>query len=292
MLDASRTTEPLVSLSGAGIFRDRRWLVRGVDMTIRPGEIVTLIGPNGSGKSTTARMATGILQPDEGTVSRRASLKVGYVPQRLAIDRSLPLSVGRLMRLTGRTPADKARAALAATGVAHLANAQVHDLSGGEFQRVLLARAIAQEPDLLVLDEPVQGVDFNGEVAMYELIGEIRDRAGCGVLLISHDLHVVMAATDTVICLNGHVCCSGSPENVAASEEYRSLFGARAAEAVAFYRHQHDHTHLPDGRVKHADGSITEHCHPDDGHHDHDHGHDHGHDHSGAGARANGGGHA
>ncbi|MCC0044359.1 MAG: metal ABC transporter ATP-binding protein [Brucellaceae bacterium] len=292
MLDASRTTEPLVSLSGAGIFRDRRWLVRGVDMTIRPGEIVTLIGPNGSGKSTTARMATGILQPDEGTVSRRASLKVGYVPQRLAIDRSLPLSVGRLMRLTGRTPADKVRAALAATGVAHLANAQVHDLSGGEFQRVLLARAIAQEPDLLVLDEPVQGVDFNGEVAMYELIGEIRDRAGCGVLLISHDLHVVMAATDTVICLNGHVCCSGSPENVAASEEYRSLFGARAAEAVAFYRHQHDHTHLPDGRVKHADGSITEHCHPDDGHHDHDHGHDHGHDHSGAGARANGGGHA
>ena len=292
MLDASRTTEPLVSLSGAGIFRDRRWLVRGVDMTIRPGEIVTLIGPNGSGKSTTARMATGILQPDEGTVSRRASLKVGYVPQRLAIDRSLPLSVGRLMRLTGRTPADKVRAGLAATGVAHLENAQVHDLSGGEFQRVLLARAIAQEPDLLVLDEPVQGVDFNGEVAMYELIGEIRDRAGCGVLLISHDLHVVMAATDTVICLNGHVCCSGSPENVAASEEYRSLFGARAAEAVAFYRHQHDHTHLPDGRVKHADGSITEHCHPDDGHHDHDHGHDHGHDHSGAGARANGGGHA
>lgn len=271
MLDTNRTAAPLVSLSGAGIFRNGRWLVRGVDMTIRPAEIVTLIGPNGSGKSTTARMATGILRPDEGTISRRAALRIGYVPQQLAIDRSLPLTVSRLMRLTGPAPRDNIRASLTAAGVAHLENAQVHDLSGGEFQRVLLARAIAQEPDLLVLDEPVQGVDFNGEVAMYELIGKIRDRVGCGVLLISHDLHVVMAATDTVICLNGHVCCSGSPENVAASEEYRSLFGARAAEAVAFYRHQHDHTHLPDGRVKHADGSITEHCHPEDGHHDHAH---------------------
>ncbi|GAB5505939.1 MAG: metal ABC transporter ATP-binding protein [Rhizobiaceae bacterium] len=290
MLDASRSSEPLVSLSGAGIFRNGRWLVRGVDLSIRPGEIVTLIGPNGSGKSTTARMATGILKPDAGTVAQRTALRVGYVPQRLAIDRSLPLSVGRLMRLTGPTQRDQIVTSLTAAGVAHLENAQVHDLSGGEFQRVLLARAIAQEPDLLVLDEPVQGVDFSGEVAMYELIGAIRDRVGCGVLLISHDLHVVMAATDTVICLNGHVCCSGTPENVAASEEYRSLFGARAAESVAFYRHQHDHTHLPDGRVKHADGSITEHCHPEDGHHDHDHAHSH--DHATTPERAGGGGHA
>ncbi|MEX0954855.1 MAG: metal ABC transporter ATP-binding protein [Rhizobiaceae bacterium] len=279
MLDATQKSEPLVSLSGAGVYRDGRWLVRGVDMTIRPGEIVTLIGPNGSGKSTSARMATGMLRPDEGQAIRRPGLTVGYVPQKLAIDRSLPLTVSRLMRLTGPRSAGSVRDALEAVGIAHLANAQIHNLSGGEFQRALLARAIIHEPDLLILDEPVQNVDFGGEVALYELIGAIRDRTGCGVLLISHDLHVVMAQTDTVICLNGHVCCSGTPESVAASPEYRNLFGARAAEAVALYRHHHDHTHLADGRVRHADGTVTDDCHPDDEHHDH-------------APRAAGGGHA
>jgi zinc transport system ATP-binding protein len=286
MLDRGKSTEPLVSLAGAGVHRDGRWLVRGVDMTIRPGEIVTLIGPNGSGKSTTARMATGVLRPDEGRAERRHGLKVGYVPQKLAIDRSLPLTVDRMMRLTGARSTGAVRNALEAVGIARLAGAQIHNLSGGEFQRALLARAIVHEPDLLILDEPVQNVDFGGEVAMYELIGSIRDKSGCGVLLISHDLHVVMAQTDTVICLNGHVCCSGTPESVTASPEYRNLFGARAAESVAIYRHHHDHTHLPDGRVKHADGAITDHCHPDDGHH-HEHGanaHDASH--------AEGGGHA
>ena len=149
-------------------------------------------------------------------------------------------------------------------------------LSGGEFQRVMLARAMARRPDLLVLDEPVQGVDFTGEIALYDLIKRIRDDLHCGILLISHDLHVVMAATDKVICLNGHVCCSGSPTMVASSPEYKALFGARAASTLAVYEHNHDHTHLPDGRVKHADGSIADSCHPGDGHHhDHDHDHDH-----------------
>ncbi|MCO6391716.1 ATP-binding cassette domain-containing protein [Aliihoeflea aestuarii] len=272
--------EVLVQLAGAGVHRAGRWLVRGVDMAVRPGEIVTLIGPNGSGKSTTAKTAIGILKPQEGKVARKPGLKVGYVPQKLAIDWTLPLTVERLMRLTGTPTRAEVGAALEATGVAHLAKAQVQSLSGGEFQRVLLARAIARKPDLLVLDEPVQGVDFSGEVALYDLIGKIRNDTGCGILLISHDLHVVMADTDTVICLNGHVCCRGTPQTVAASPEYLQLFGARAAETLGIYRHRHDHTHLADGRVLHQDGSVTEHCHPDDGHHDHDHGyaHDHSHD--------------
>ena len=158
---------------------------------------------------------------------------------------------------------------MAATGVSHLATAEVRTLSGGEFQRVMLARAIARKPDLLVLDEPVQGVDFTGEIALYDLIKHIRDELHCGILLISHDLHVVMAATDRVICLNGHVCCSGTPTVVASSPEYKELFGARAAPTLAVYEHRHDHSHLPDGRVQHGDGSITDHCHPHDGHHDH-----------------------
>ena len=263
--------DSLISLDNAGIFRDHNWLVRGVSMTVEPGEIVTLIGPNGSGKSTTAKMALGVLNPTEGVARQRDGLKIGYVPQKLSIDWTLPLTVNRFMRLTNQVSQSEADDAMAATQTLHLKKSEVRTLSGGEFQRVLLARAIARKPDLLVLDEPVQGVDFNGEIALYDLIKNIRDDIRCGILLISHDLHVVMAATDRVLCLNGHVCCSGTPTAVTSSEEYKSLFGARAASGLAIYEHSHDHEHLPDGRVKHADGSITDHCHPGDGHHDHDH---------------------
>jgi len=259
--------EALVTLDNAGVHRAGRWLVRGVEFSIDAGEIVTLIGPNGSGKSTTAKMALGILKPDEGTIRRRPDLRIAYVPQKLQVDWTLPLTVRRFMRLTGNASVTDANDAMAATGVSHLATAEVRTLSGGEFQRVMLARAIARKPDLLVLDEPVQGVDFSGEIALYDLIKRIRDEIQCGILLISHDLHVVMAATDRVICLNGHVCCSGLPTVVASSPEYKALFGARAAPTLAVYEHHHDHLHLPDGRVQHGDGSITDHCHPEDGHH-------------------------
>jgi zinc transport system ATP-binding protein len=276
----SSQIKPLVSLSNVGIRRNGRWLVRGIDFSVSRGEIVTLIGPNGSGKSTSAKTAIGILKPDEGRVERVAGLKVGYVPQKLSIDWTLPLTVRRLMTLTGPLPGHELTAALESVGIAHLADAEVQHLSGGEFQRALLARAVARKPDLLVLDEPVQGVDFSGEIALYDLIKSIRNSSGCGILLISHDLHVVMAATDTVICLNGHVCCRGTPQTVSQSREYVQLFGTRAAQSLAVYSHNHDHTHLPDGRVQHADGSVTDHCHAEDGHHEHDdHGHDHGNSH-------------
>jgi zinc transport system ATP-binding protein len=279
VLDQAST---LVSLSNVGVRRSGRWLVRGIDFSVRRGEIVTLIGPNGSGKSTSAKAAIGVLKPDEGSVSRAAGLRVGYVPQKLAVDWTLPLTVQRLMTLTGPLSASEVEAGLDAVGIRHLAKAEVQHLSGGEFQRALLARAVARKPDLLVLDEPVQGVDFGGEIALYDLIKDIRNSTGCGILLISHDLHVVMAATDTVICLNGHVCCRGTPQAVSRSPEYVRLFGSRAAESLALYSHDHDHSHLPDGRVLHADGSVTDHCHSEDGHHHggHDHVHSHdGHDH-------------
>jgi zinc transport system ATP-binding protein len=270
------TKQSLVALSGAGIFRDGKWLVRGVDLAMNAGEIVTLIGPNGSGKSTTAKMALGLVEPDEGNVKLRRGLRAAYVPQKISIDWTMPMTVGRFMHLTGRVGEAETASALAATGVSHLQDAEIRNLSGGEFQRVMLARAFARKPELLVLDEPVQGVDFNGEIALYDLIKRIRDQLGCAILLISHDLHVVMAATDRVICLNGHVCCSGTPTMVASSSQYRELFGARAAANIAVYEHSHDHTHLPDGRVRHADGTVTDHCHQDDGHHHQEHKHDHG----------------
>ncbi|MGK6315907.1 ATP-binding cassette domain-containing protein [Neorhizobium sp. DT-125] len=285
---ALQSESQLVSLENAGIRRDGRWLVRGVDFSIRRGEVVTLIGPNGAGKSTTAKLAIGVLRPDEGAVTRASGMRIGYVPQKLAIDWTMPLSVRRLMRLTGPLPDAELTDALKATGITHLVDAEVRHLSGGEFQRALLARAIARKPDLMVLDEPVQGVDFAGESALYDLIRSIRNSTGCGILMISHDLHMVMAGTDTVICLNGHICCRGTPETVSQSADYLKLFGN--TRSLAVYSHHHDHTHLPDGRVLHGDGSITDHCHPDDGHHHHD-GHDH-HDHGhhhGDNARAQGG---
>lgn len=249
----------LSRLENAGVTRGGRWLVRGVDMTVRAGEIVTLIGPNGSGKSTTAKMALGLLAPDEGTAIRRDGLRVGYVPQAVSIDWTLPLDVRRFMSLTAKISQTDADAAMAATGVGHLGDAEVRTLSGGEFQRVMLARAIAGKPDLLVLDEPVQGVDFAGEIAIYELIAKIRDDMSCGILMISHDLHVVMAAADRVVCLNNHVCCSGTPSAVAENPAYLELFGARATQTLAVYEHNHDHVHFPDGSIQPAH------------HHDHAH---------------------
>lgn len=253
----------LLSLENAGIFRSGRWLVRGVSMSVAAGEIVTLIGPNGSGKSTTAKMALGVLDPDEGTTHRAASLRASYVPQKLSINWTLPLSVKRFLRLTNRASETQMREALTATEILHLADAQMSNLSGGEFQRVLIARALLRSPNFMVLDEPVQGVDFNGEIALYRLIEDIRNKLNCGVLLISHDLHMVMSSTDRVICLNGHVCCSGTPSSVASSDEFRRLFGDRAASALALYEHRHNHEHLLDGRVRETAHASCEGGNPD-----------------------------
>jgi zinc transport system ATP-binding protein len=267
---------PLVSIENAGVYRNGKWLVRGVGFSIAPAEIVTLIGPNGSGKSTTAKAILGICDLDEGKRTQNNDLRIGYVPQKIEIDWTLPLTVERFMSITARLSRSEIDENLKRTSVDHLKKSQLRNLSGGELQRVLLARAIARKPELPVLDEPVQGVDFAGEISLYDLISEIRDELQCGILMISHDLHVVMAATDRVICLNGHVCCQGTPDAVAESLEYKHLFGERAVGSLAVYQHQHDHQHLADGTVLHADGSITEHCHPDDGHHhgEHNHGED------------------
>ena len=242
--------ETLVSLNNAGVRVSDKWLVRGVSLNVRRGEIVTLIGPNGSGKSTSAKMALGVINPSEGSAQCRRDIRVSYVPQKLVVDWTMPLTVKRFMALSRTATENDIKRALSSTETEHLKDAQVRNLSGGEFQRVLLARAVVNTPDLLVLDEPVQGVDFNGEIALYRLIEQIRTELNCGIILISHDLHVVMSSTNKVICLNGHVCCSGSPEAVASAPEFRTLFGDRAANELAFYKHNHDHEHLPDRTVR------------------------------------------
>ena len=235
-----KTDTTLVEAQGVGIYKSGRWLIRNVHLQVRRNEIVSLIGPNGGGKTTTARTVLGILRPDEGRCIKADRLCIGYLPQRLRIDWTFPFTVRRLLCLTRKYSVQQMHAVLDAVGARELYDAQVRNLSGGEYQRVLLARAIIREPQLLVLDEPLQGVDFPGEIALFELIRTIRDRYQCGILLISHDLHMVMAQTDRVICLNHRVCCSGSPQSVAGSTEYHRLFGARAAEVLAIYQHHHE----------------------------------------------------
>jgi len=238
----------LVKLENAGVLRSSKWLVRGITFEINEGQIVTLIGPNGSGKTTTAKMILNIMSADEGMVSGNAN-KMAYVPQKINIDWTMPLRVIDFMKITNSLTNTQITESLAMTGVDKLLYNQIHSLSGGEFQRVLIARSIAKKPDLLVLDEPVQGVDFNGEIALYNLIKEISVNLNCGILLISHDMHFVMSTTDHVICLNGHVCCSGSPSSVVKNPEYIKLFGEHNSETLSYYQHQHDHSHNHDGSI-------------------------------------------
>ena len=238
----------LVKLENAGVYRSSKWLVRGISFEINQGQIVTLIGPNGSGKTTTAKMILNILNTDEGLVKGNAN-KMAYVPQKINIDWTMPLRVIDFMKITSSLNNTEITESLVMTGVDKLLYNQIHSLSGGEFQRVLIARAIAKKPDLLVLDEPVQGVDFNGEIALYNLIKDISVNLNCGILLISHDMHFVMSTTDHVICLNGHICCSGSPSNVVKNPEYIKLFGEHNSETLSYYQHQHDHSHDHDGSI-------------------------------------------
>ena len=238
----SSENSTLVKLNNAGFKQNDKWLVEGVSLTVKKGKIVTLIGPNGSGKSTTAKIALGIYKNIEGSVEKYTN-KVGYVPQKISIDWTLPLRVYDFMLLTENIKDEAIDEALTLTGVIHLKNKNLGNLSGGEFQRVLIARAISKKPELLVLDEPVQGVDYTGEIALYELIKRISDTLNCGILLISHDLHTVMTATDHVVCLNGHVCCSGSPMDVAKNNEYKTLFGEQASQILSVYAHKHAHVH-------------------------------------------------
>lgn len=233
-----------------------------VDFRIQPGEIVTVVGPNGSGKSSLIRALLGHVPLARGRVDRQAGLRIGYVPQRVQLDTAIPMTVRRFLSLPRRVPDDQAQAALARTGVPGLGARQLTQLSGGQFQRVLLARALLSDPHLLVLDEPTQGLDQPGIVAFYRLIEDVRRQTGAAVLMVSHDLLVVMRSSDRVICLNGHVCCEGTPQHVSTAPEYRALFGAGADGTLALYRHDHDHHHdLAGPEADHLHGPGCTHGH-------------------------------
>ncbi|MDP2082379.1 MAG: metal ABC transporter ATP-binding protein [Pseudotabrizicola sp.] len=243
-----------VRYGGAEVLHD-------VSIAVHPGEIVTIVGPNGSGKSTLLRALLGIVPVAQGGVKRVPGLRIGYVPQRLALDRSLPMTVRRFLSLPVRVSDALAVQALARVGVLGVEGAQMASLSGGQLQRVLLARALLSDPQLLVLDEPTQGLDQPGEAGFYQLIEDVRAASGAAVLMVSHDLHVVMAASDRVICLNGHVCCEGTPHVVSSAPEYRALFGLGTQGALALYQHVHDHDHAGAPHDHHHHYHTDEHPH-------------------------------
>ena len=245
----------LIETRGMTLAQGGTPVLRGVDFTIHPGEIVTIVGPNGSGKSTLLKGLIGALTPVSGSITRAPDLSIGYVPQSLHIDPTLPLTVQRFMNLPRRSKPQAVADALRHAGLPDLGRAQMSELSGGQFQRVLLARALLMRPNLLILDEATQGLDQPGSAAFYRQIEEVRADLGCAVLMVSHDLHVVMAASDRVLCVNGHICCEGTPDVVRDAPEYRALFGTGTQGALALYRHEHNHDH------------------------GHDHTHDHSHDH-------------
>lgn len=261
----SNRAQPLIQTRGLCLRYDAGEVLHDVNFAIQSGEIVTIVGPNGSGKSSLLRALIGALKPAHGTVTRTPDLRIGYVPQKLHIDATLPLTVQRFLNLPRKQTAADVTAALTRAGAGDLAARQMRELSGGQFQRVLLARALLGEPHLLILDEPTQGLDQPGAAAFYRQIEDVRRDLGLAVLMVSHDLHVVMAASDRVLCVNGHICCEGAPEVVAEAPAYRALFGTGTQGALALYRHQHHHSH--------------------DHGHDHSHEHAHAHDHSHAPAR-------
>ena len=243
---------PNVLLAAKSINKDfaGKKILENISLTVEEGQIVTLIGPNGAGKTTLVRIALGLLQPDSGSIYHRANLRIGYMPQQVHIEPTLPLTVNRFLQLANRKDKALLFGTLKELKISHLESRQLTAVSGGELQRVLLARALLRRPQLLILDEPAQGVDLAGQAELYQLISGISDRHRCGVLMISHDLHLVMSSTDEVICLNHHICCHGKPEHVTNDPAYLNLFGANASQNLAVYTHHHDHDHEISGSVK------------------------------------------
>lgn len=241
----------LVDLQHVGLQMHKKVIIEHVDLKVESGEIVTIIGPNGAGKSSLIKIALGLLKPTTGKVKLAKNLRIGYMPQSVSVEALMPLSVRRFLLLSPRATADKASLIAAQLGILDYLDTPIQSISGGEMQRVLLARALLNDPNLLILDEPAQGIDINGQVALYQLLVDIRASLGCSILMVSHDLHLVVAGTDRVVCLNKHICCSGHPAAVTKHPEFIHLFGSSVADSLAVYTHKHDHKHDLEGNIIH-----------------------------------------
>lgn len=230
----------LMALNNISVKINQQKILYDVSLTINLSQIITILGPNGAGKSTLVKVILGLISPTTGTIERASDLTIGYVPQSINLNPTLPITVKRFMQLNKQLSYDDIIKTLSLVKAQYLIDRSMHQLSGGELQRVLLAQALAKRPKLLILDEPTQGVDVNGQVLLYDLIIDAKTKFSCGVVMVSHDLHLVMAKTDEVICLNHHICCSGTPASVSNDPEFVSLFGPHGASQIALYKHHHN----------------------------------------------------
>lgn len=238
-----QSAQLLVEVQNIGLVIQSKTILENINFTVRRGEIVTLIGPNGAGKTALLKLVLGLNRPTSGKIILAKGLRIGYMPQALAVESLMPLNVARFLLLSPRANKTQCANIAEELGIKHLLNSPIQNISGGELQRVLFARALLNEPDLLVLDEPAQGIDINGQAVLYQLISNMRTKLNCSILMVSHDLHLVIAGTDQVVCLNGHVCCSGHPAAVMQNPEFINLFGSKVAAELALYTHHHDHHH-------------------------------------------------
>ena len=233
----------LVELAGVSVKYDRNLVLQDIDLKIEPGEIVTLVGPNGAGKSTLLRCIIGAVKNCSGYINPKSRIRIGYVPQKLFLDYTLPISVKRFLNLPNRTNYTVLKEMLDFLDASELEARQLRSLSGGEFQKVLLARALLIKPELLILDEANQGLDHNGSNSFYSKIEEVAQNFNCAVLMASHELHFVMATSDRVICLNRKICCQGTSDHVLTTPEYKALFGDYIPSNTGIYKHNPNYRH-------------------------------------------------
>ncbi|MDH2999935.1 zinc ABC transporter ATP-binding protein ZnuC [Chelonobacter oris] len=260
--------QPLIELQNICVSFDSKIVLDNISLRLYPNSVTTIVGPNGGGKSTLLKVLLKLIRPNSGTVKSKAKLRIGYVPQKIHLDQALPLTVAKFLSLKQHLKSQQLAEILQRLSIQRLAQQNMHKLSGGEMQRVLLARALLNRPELLVLDEPVQGVDIAGQAELYQLIRESKNRIDCAVLMVSHDLHLVMANTDQVLCINQHLCCAGTPETVSEHPDFIQYFGDQFAQNFALYTHHHNHKHNLHGEVCCSSASVSAQCH-------HEHSHDH-----------------
>ena len=240
---------PLIELKNINVAFEQKTALQNINLNIYPNSIITIVGPNGGGKSTLLKILLKLQKPTSGDVIYHKNVRIGYVPQKIHLDHSLPLTVERFLALKKGVTAGEISTALEQLSVAHLRNNNMQRLSGGEMQRVLLARAILNKPNLLVLDEPTQGVDISGQAELYQLIQRTQQQLNCAVLMVSHDLHIVMADSKEVLCINQHICCAGTPETLSNDPTFMRLWGDQLSQNVRFYTHHHNHHHDLHGDV-------------------------------------------
>jgi len=238
-----KITNALISAKNVSVLKHQKSILDNIDIQINKNDFITIIGPNGAGKTMLLKCLMGFYKPTSGRIERKEKLKIGYMPQSISIINTMPITVKDFITVRKEYDDISLNKVITEVSIGEIINKQLSVLSGGEMQRVLLARSLLNNPDLLILDEPAQNLDISGQLNFYKLIQEIYSKRNISILMVSHDLHLVMVSTKKVLCLYKHICCSGAPQQIAKDPEFLSMFGKDMANMMSIYQHSHDHNH-------------------------------------------------